>query len=55
METEVAMKAITRNLDRGIWRDLMKSGMLSSWTPARDQWYNSLEKTIFRLSAKRIF
>lgn len=25
-----AMKAITRNLDRGIWRDLMKkSGMLS--------------------------
>ena len=27
---ETAMKAITRNLDRGIWRDLMKkSGMLA--------------------------
>ncbi|EEF6877356.1 TPA: DUF4942 domain-containing protein [Salmonella enterica] len=43
---EVAMKAITRNLDRGIWRDLMKkSGMLSIMdAQARDQWYNSLEK-----------
>ena len=41
-----AMKAITRNLDRGIWRDLMKkSGMLSIMdAQARDQWYNSLEK-----------
>ena len=40
------MKAITRNLDRGIWRDLMKkSGMLSIMdAQARDQWYNSLEK-----------
>ena len=29
-KTETAMKAITRNLDRSIWRDLMKkSGMLS--------------------------
>ncbi|AMZ77708.1 MULTISPECIES: DUF4942 domain-containing protein [Enterobacter] len=43
---EAAMKAITRNLDRAIWRDLMKnSGMLSLMdAQARDQWYNSLEK-----------
>lgn len=43
---EAAMKAITRNLDRGIWRDLMKrSGMLSLIDAAtREQWYNSLEK-----------
>lgn len=43
---ETAMKAITRNLDRSIWRDLMKkSGMLSLMdAEARDQWYNSLEK-----------
>ena len=43
---EVAMKAITRNLDRGIWLDLMnKSGMLSLMDAvAREQWYNSLEK-----------
>ena len=42
---EVAMKAITRNLDRGIWRALMKkSGMLSLMdAAAREQWYNSLE------------
>ncbi|MEN4701139.1 DUF4942 domain-containing protein [Pantoea agglomerans] len=45
-KTETAMKAITRNIDRGIWRDLMKrSGMLSIMdAQARDQWYNSLEK-----------
>ncbi|WP_195440249.1 DUF4942 domain-containing protein [Klebsiella oxytoca] len=43
---EAAMKAITRNLDRKIWRDLMKkSGMLSIMdAQAREQWYNSLEK-----------
>lgn len=43
---ETAMKAITRNLDRGIWRDLMKkSGMLALMDEqARDEWYNSLEK-----------
>ncbi|HIC2868015.1 TPA: DUF4942 domain-containing protein [Citrobacter freundii] len=43
---EAAMKAITRNLDREIWRDLMKeSGMLSIMdAQAREQWYNSLEK-----------
>ncbi|MDA5483297.1 DUF4942 domain-containing protein, partial [Yersinia intermedia] len=36
---------ITRNLDRGIWRDLMKkSGMLSLMdAQARDQWYRNLE------------
>ncbi|ATM96779.1 z1226 protein [Yersinia frederiksenii] len=45
-KSETAMKAITRNLDRSIWRDLMKkSGMLSVMdAQARDQWYNSLEK-----------
>ncbi|EKS6645437.1 DUF4942 domain-containing protein [Enterobacter hormaechei] len=43
---EAAMKDITRNFDRGIWRDLMKkSGMLSLMDAAvREQWYNSLEK-----------
>ncbi|ECH3817599.1 DUF4942 domain-containing protein [Salmonella enterica] len=43
---ETAMKAITRNLDRSIWRDLMKrSGMLSIMdAQAREQWYNNLEK-----------
>ncbi|MCW6569697.1 DUF4942 domain-containing protein [Yersinia ruckeri] len=43
---DTAMKAITRNLDRSIWRDLMKrSGMLSLMdAQSRDQWYNSLEK-----------
>ncbi|WP_320910410.1 DUF4942 domain-containing protein [Citrobacter farmeri] len=43
---ETAMKAITRNLDREIWSDLMKkSGMLSIMdAQAREQWYNSLEK-----------
>ncbi|ELN2577491.1 DUF4942 domain-containing protein [Enterobacter kobei] len=41
-----AMKAITRNLDRSLWRDLMqRSGMLSLMdAQAREQWYNSLEK-----------
>lgn len=43
---ETAMKAITRHLDRSIWRDLMKkSGMLSLMdAEARNQWYDSLEK-----------
>lgn len=45
-KTETAMKVIPCNLDRGIWRDLMKrSGMLSIMdAQAHDQWYNSLEK-----------
>ncbi|STI05168.1 putative restriction methylase [Escherichia coli] len=44
-EPETAMKAITRNLDREIWRDLMqRSGMLSLMdAQARDTWYRSLE------------
>lgn len=42
---ETAMKAITRNLDREIWRDLMqRSRMLSLMdAQARDTWYRSLE------------
>lgn len=44
-KAETAMKVITCNLDRGIWRDLMKkSGMLSLMdAQARDQWNKSLE------------
>lgn len=43
---ETAMKAITRNIDRSIWKDLMqRSGMLSLIdAQARDEWHNSLEK-----------
>ncbi|WP_312629051.1 DUF4942 domain-containing protein [Scandinavium sp.] len=43
---ETAMKAITQNIDRNIWKDLMnKSGMLALMdAQARDEWYNSLEK-----------
>jgi hypothetical protein len=43
---ETAMKAITRNIDRSIWKDLMQqSGMLALMdAQARDEWYNSLEK-----------
>ena len=43
---ESAMKAITRNIDRSIWKDLMnKSGMLALMdAQVRDEWYNSLEK-----------
>ncbi|HBJ0222105.1 TPA: DUF4942 domain-containing protein [Escherichia coli] len=46
---ETAMKAITRNLDREIWRDLMqRSGMLSLMdAQARDTWYRSLEHDNF--------
>lgn len=42
---ETAMKAITHNLDREIWRDLMqRSGMLSLMdAQTRDTWYRSLE------------
>lgn len=44
-KTETAMKVITRNMDRGIWRDLMKkSGILSIMdAQARDQWNKNLE------------
>ncbi|MFZ4171946.1 DUF4942 domain-containing protein [Enterobacter ludwigii] len=43
---ETAIKAITHNIDRSIWKDLMnKSGMLALMdAQARDEWYNSLEK-----------
>ncbi len=52
---ETAMKAITRNLDREIWRDLMqRSGMLSLMdAQARDTWYRLLEYDNFRKSVKR--
>ncbi|XEH49590.1 DUF4942 domain-containing protein [Edwardsiella tarda] len=44
-KTETAMKAITCNLDRSIWRDLMnRSGMLAIMdAQAREQWYRNLE------------
>lgn len=43
---ETAIKAITQNIDRSIWKDLMnKSGMLALMdAQACDEWYNSLEK-----------
>lgn len=46
---EAAMQAMTRNIDREIWRDLMKkSGMLSLMdAQARDQWYRNLEGNDF--------
>ena len=45
-KTDKAMKAMTRNIDRRIWCDLMnKSGMLSLMdAQARDEWHKSLEK-----------
>jgi hypothetical protein len=43
---DTAMKAIMRNIDQSIWRDLMhKSGMLSLMdAQARDQWSKDLEE-----------
>lgn len=40
------MKAITCNIDRSIWRDLMlKSGMMAlMYAQARDQWHKNLEE-----------
>src|SRR5471030_882290 len=45
-KAETAMKVITRNMDRGIWRDLMKkSGMLSTMdAQARERWERNLER-----------
>ena len=45
-QPDAAMKAITCNIDRSIWRDLMKkSGMIALMdAQARDEWYGSLEK-----------
>ena len=42
---DAAMKAITRSIDRDIWRDLMlKSGMLALMdAQARDEWHRNLE------------
>lgn len=42
---ETAMKVMTRNLDRSIWKDLMlKSGMLALMdAAARDEWNRNLE------------
>ena len=44
-KADTAMEVITRNLDRSIWRDLMKkSGMLSLMdAKAREQWDRNLE------------
>jgi len=44
--SEKAMPAITRNIDRSIWRDLMlKSGMMALMdAQARDQWHKNLEE-----------
>jgi hypothetical protein len=43
---ETAMKAITRNIDRSIWQDLMlKSGMISLMdAQARDEWHKNLDE-----------
>ncbi|WP_337264969.1 MULTISPECIES: DUF4942 domain-containing protein [unclassified Serratia (in: enterobacteria)] len=57
-KVETAMPVITRNLDRDIWRDLMKrSGMLSIMdAQARDQWYRNLESdTIPAISQESIY
>lgn len=44
--SDKAMSAITRNIDRSIWRDLMlKSGMMALMdAQARDQWHKNLEE-----------
>ncbi|VXC71669.1 Restriction endonuclease subunit M [Enterobacterales bacterium 8AC] len=57
-KAETAMPVITRNLDRDIWRDLMKrSGMLSVMdAKARDQWYRNLEsKDLPAISSDSIY
>ncbi|ASN16103.1 restriction endonuclease subunit M [Pantoea ananatis] len=45
-KTDKAIPAITRNIDRIIWRDLMlKSGMMALMdAQARDQWHKNLEE-----------
>ncbi len=44
--TDRALPAVTRNIDRSIWRDLMlKSGMMALMdAQARDQWHKNLEE-----------
>lgn len=53
---EAAMKAITRNLDREIWRDLMqRSGMLSLMdAQAQGHMVRSWNMIIFRISEANI-
>jgi hypothetical protein len=45
-KAETAMKAITRNIDRSVWQDLMlKSGMISLMdAQARDEWHKNLDE-----------
>ncbi|WP_154045431.1 DUF4942 domain-containing protein [Klebsiella variicola] len=45
-DVDKAITAITRNIDRSIWRDLMlKSGMMALMdAQARDQWHKNLEE-----------
>lgn len=45
-KADKAMPAITRNIDRSIWRNLMlKSGMMALMdAQARDQWHKNLEE-----------
>ncbi|PJD91706.1 DUF4942 domain-containing protein [Enterobacter hormaechei] len=45
-KADKAMPAVTRNIDRNIWRDLMlKSGMMALMdAQARDQWHKNLEE-----------
>ena len=45
-KADKAMPAVTRNIDRSIWRDLMlKSGMMALMdAQARDQWHKNLEE-----------
>lgn len=45
-KADKAMPAITRNIDRSLWRDLMlKSGMMALMdVQARDQWHKNLEE-----------
>ncbi|MHA0958538.1 DUF4942 domain-containing protein [Enterobacter cancerogenus] len=45
-KSDKAMPAVTRNIDRSIWRDLMlKSGMMALMDAhARDQWHKNLEE-----------
>jgi len=45
-KADKALPAVTRNIDRGIWHDLMlKSGMLALMdAKARDEWHKNLEE-----------
>jgi hypothetical protein len=54
---ETAIKAITQNIDRSIWKDLMnKSECWRSWTHRHaTSGTTAWKRTIFPLSVKRIF